>query len=153
MTIHIHDREVTWNESISDSFDVALSSNGTQINFTDIVNVWECSCSLQTQQHTSNQSKVQSSFHPCADLTFIFFSSVSKTFSSIRKGEATFCSFIQNMKTQVVWTIHVPLDGFAVHTTVSLRFYFFYEQLEDCGVDDICLMYWKPLRLKRWFAR
>ena len=39
VTIHIHDREVTWNESISNSFDVTISSNDTQINFADIINV------------------------------------------------------------------------------------------------------------------
>ena len=44
------------------------------------------------------------------------------------------------MKTQVVGKIHVPLEGFAVRTTVSLGFHSFYEQLEGYGVDDICLM-------------
>ena len=39
VTIHIYDREVTWNESVSDSFDITLSNNGTQINFADIINV------------------------------------------------------------------------------------------------------------------
>ena len=39
VTIHIYDREVTWIESISDSFDITLSNNDTQINFADIVNV------------------------------------------------------------------------------------------------------------------
>ena len=39
VTIHIYDHEVTWNESVSDSFDITLSNNGTQINFADIINV------------------------------------------------------------------------------------------------------------------
>ena len=39
VTIHIYDREVTWDEFLSDSFDITLSSNGTQINFADITNV------------------------------------------------------------------------------------------------------------------
>ena len=34
--MHIYVREVTWNESVSDSFDITLSNNGTQINFADI---------------------------------------------------------------------------------------------------------------------
>ena len=38
-TIYIYDREVKWNESVSDSFDVTLSNNSTQINFADIINV------------------------------------------------------------------------------------------------------------------
>ena len=45
VTIYIYDREVIWNESVSDSFDDTLSNNSTQINFADIINVWECSCS------------------------------------------------------------------------------------------------------------
>ena len=53
VTIHIYDHKVTWNESVSDSFDITLSNNDTQINIADI-NVWGCSCSPQTQQHTSN---------------------------------------------------------------------------------------------------
>ena len=44
VTIHIYDSYVTWNESVSDSFDITLSNNGTQINFADIINVWGCSC-------------------------------------------------------------------------------------------------------------
>ena len=68
VTIHIYDHEVTWNESVSDSLDV-------------------------TQQHTSNQSKAQSSFYSCTDLTFRFFSSVSKTFSSMQKETATFPAY------------------------------------------------------------
>ena len=39
VTIHIYDREVTWNESVSDSFDITFSNNSTQINFADIINV------------------------------------------------------------------------------------------------------------------
>ena len=39
VTIRIYDLEVTQNESVSDSFDTALCNNGTQINFTDIINV------------------------------------------------------------------------------------------------------------------
>ena len=54
VTIHIYDHEVIWNESVSDSFDVTLSSNGTQINFADIINVLRCPCSTQTQQHASD---------------------------------------------------------------------------------------------------
>ena len=37
--VTIHDREVTWNESVSHSFDITLSNNGTQINFVKIINV------------------------------------------------------------------------------------------------------------------
>ena len=51
VTIDIYDHEVTWNESISDSFDITLSNNGTKINLADIINVWGCSGSTQTQQH------------------------------------------------------------------------------------------------------
>ena len=54
------------------------------------------------------------------------------------------CSFLQNMKIQVVWTIHVPLLGFAGYTPASFRFYFFYEQLENYGVNGIWLIDWKP---------
>ena len=39
VTIYIYDYDVTWNESVSDSFDITFSNNGTQINFTDIINV------------------------------------------------------------------------------------------------------------------
>ena len=39
VTIQIYDHEVIRNESVSDSFDVTLSNNGTQINFADIINV------------------------------------------------------------------------------------------------------------------
>ena len=39
VTIYIYDREVIWNESVSDSFDDTLSNNSTQINFADIINV------------------------------------------------------------------------------------------------------------------
>ena len=35
------------------------------------------------------------------------------------------------MKTQVVWTIHVPLEGFAGYNPVFFCFHSFYEQLED----------------------
>ena len=45
ITIHIYDLEATWNESVSKSFDVTLSNNGTQINFADIINFSGCSCS------------------------------------------------------------------------------------------------------------
>ena len=34
--MHIYDGEVTWNEYVSDSFDITLSNNGTKINFADI---------------------------------------------------------------------------------------------------------------------
>ena len=44
-TIHIYDNHITWNESVSDSFDITLSNNGTQIIWADIINVWGCSCS------------------------------------------------------------------------------------------------------------
>ena len=54
VTIDIYDHEVTWNESISDSFDITLSNNGTKINLADIINVWGCSGSTQTQQHAWN---------------------------------------------------------------------------------------------------
>ena len=37
--MHIYDYDVTWNEPVSDSFNITLSSNGTQINFADIINV------------------------------------------------------------------------------------------------------------------
>ena len=39
ITINIHVREVTWNEFVSDLFDITLSNNGTQIYFGDIINV------------------------------------------------------------------------------------------------------------------
>ena len=39
VTIHIYDREVKGNESVSDLFDVTISKNDTQINFNDIINV------------------------------------------------------------------------------------------------------------------
>ena len=39
VTIYIYDYDVTWNESVSDSFDITFSNNGTQINFADIINV------------------------------------------------------------------------------------------------------------------
>ena len=137
VTIYIYDYDVTWNESVSNSFDITFSNNGTQINFADIINVWGCSCSMQTR----------------TDLSFRFFSSVRKTFSSMRKDMAAFLwSFLQNMKTQVVWTIHVPLEGFAGYTPVSFCFNSFYEQLEDYGVNGIWLMCWKPLRHKRPFV-
>ena len=74
VTIYIYDYDVTWNESVSDSFDITFSNNGTQINFADIINVWGCSCSMQTR----------------TDLSFRFFSSVRKTFSSMRKDMAAF---------------------------------------------------------------
>ena len=51
VTTHVYDHEVTWNESVSDSFDITLSNNDTQINFANIINVLGCSCSTQTQQH------------------------------------------------------------------------------------------------------
>ena len=35
----MYDHEVTWNESVSDSFDITLSSNDTQIYFADIISV------------------------------------------------------------------------------------------------------------------
>ena len=54
VTIHIYDYDVTWNESVSVSFDITLSNNGTQNSLADIINVWGCSCSTQTQQHASN---------------------------------------------------------------------------------------------------
>ena len=54
VTIYIYDYYVTWNESGSDSFDITLSNNGTQINFADIINVWGCSSSTETQYHGSN---------------------------------------------------------------------------------------------------
>ena len=57
-------------------------------------------------------------------------------------------SFLQNMKTQVVWTTHVSLEEFAVYTPVSFRFYSFYEQLEDYGVNDIWLMGRNPYATK-----
>ena len=41
------------------------------------------------------------------------------------------------MKTQVVRTIYVPLEGFAGYTPVSFCFHSFYEQLEDYGVNSI----------------
>ena len=40
VTMHIYNNEVTWSESVSDSFDITLNNNGTaQINFADIINV------------------------------------------------------------------------------------------------------------------
>ena len=39
VTIYIYDYDVTWNESVSNSFDITFSNNGTQINFADIINV------------------------------------------------------------------------------------------------------------------
>ena len=51
VTSHVYDHEVTWNESVSDSFDITLSNNDIQINFANIINVLGCSCSTQTQQH------------------------------------------------------------------------------------------------------
>ena len=63
------------------------------------------------------------------------------------------CSFLQNVKTQVVWTIHVPLEGFTGYTPVSFRSHSFSEQLEDCGVIGMWLMGWKPLRHRRSFDR
>ena len=54
VTIHIYDHEVTWNESVSDSLDISLINNGTQINFAYIIDIWGSSCSMQTQQHASN---------------------------------------------------------------------------------------------------
>ena len=40
--IHIYDRKITSNESVNDSFNVTLSNNDTQINFTDIIDVLGC---------------------------------------------------------------------------------------------------------------
>ena len=37
--IHIYDHEVTWNKSVSVSFDINLGNNGIQINLADIINV------------------------------------------------------------------------------------------------------------------
>ena len=37
ITIHIYDHEVIWNESVSDSFGITLSNNGTQFKFADII--------------------------------------------------------------------------------------------------------------------
>ena len=37
----------------------------------------------------------------------------------------------------MLWTIHVPLERFADFTPVSFCFHSFYEQLEDCGVNDL----------------
>ena len=63
------------------------------------------------------------------------------------------CSFLQNLKTQVVWAIHVPLEELTGYTPVSFRFHSFYELLEDYGVNGIWLMVWKPLHHKRLFTR
>ena len=47
------------------------------------------------------------------------------------------CSFLQTMRTQVVRTIHIPLEGLAGYNPVSFLFHSFYEELEDYGVNSI----------------
>ena len=69
-----------------------------------------------------------------------------------KRNDCIPCSFLQNMKTQVVWTIHVPIEGFTGYTLVSFRSHSFYEQLKGYGVNGIWVMGWKPLRHKRPFA-
>ena len=39
VTICIYDVGVTWNESVSDSFDITLCNKGKQINFADVIKV------------------------------------------------------------------------------------------------------------------
>ena len=43
-------------------------------------------------------------------------------FSSAKRNDSIPCSFLQNMKTQVLWTIHAPLEWFAGYIRVFFLF-------------------------------
>ena len=109
---------------------------------------------LVPRKHSSMlRIKAKVSFYPCTDLIFTFFSSASKTFSSMRKETAAFPA--HSIKTWKHNGVNNPCSTWRTHWLYPrfFSFSFFYEQLEDYGVNGIWVMGWKPLRYKRSFAR